>query len=347
MSYTDRPLRSLFTFIQDATPSNPAPSNTWWQKSARRAWKWNATTAQWEALDLASDYQGWEGIAGYWGNGSSSNGTTTVRKLTFQTEVMSTLSTGMTVGRSSAPGLSSLRAGYVSGGYGSSVLSSTDKITFSNDGIAAIVSSLSSARDGQGGVTSGSHGYVTGGGSTSVIDRLSFTNDSMANLGAKLTAQDYSPAGVQSPSAGYLMGGRYAADPAFLSSVRRIDFVTENTSTLVSAMTQAKRSASGVQSDRAGYCMGGYNGSDASTVFKLTFANEAVTANISNLTYAASTWDAGISSRTTGFTTGSGLSASSTIQCLRFSSDVTFVHAAFSGLPANSNGAAGFENLAR
>jgi len=226
-------------------------------------------------------------VGGYVGGGQTSSAhLSSIDKLTFSTEAVSTLSATLTTTRTMVQSFANSGvAGYVAGGYSSSALSGVDKITFPADTKSTLSATLNSGNGRYGGApfaNSGTAGYLAGGANVSdtrlaSIEKLTFSSDTIATLSATTTtAVDRSPAGfANSGVAGYVAGGY---DPSNLSRIDKLTFSTDSRSTLGATITNGRRNTTGfANSGTAGYV--GLGNDDASpqtitSVNKLAFSTD-------------------------------------------------------------------------
>jgi hypothetical protein len=194
------------------------------------------------------------GTAGYYAGGNAGNiNTSSIIKLTFSGETLSTISAVLSsigAGQYNASASNSGTAGYISGGEAYDIslayvrFSKIDKLTFSNDTRSTLSHTYSPNRNSQSGfANSGTAAYFAGGasgvnGSTSgnsafysSIEKLTFSNDSVSTLGATLTSVNRWAAGyAKSGTAGYIQGGY--DNPSYLNRADKITFSNDSKSTL-------------------------------------------------------------------------------------------------------------------
>jgi hypothetical protein len=210
----------------------------------------------------------------------------TIEKLTFTTETMSTI-TG-TWSAASHPGgvANSGTAGYVLGGFTNSRLSSIRKITFSNDNQSTIASTLSDGRNsmGHGASNSGTAGYIAGGiltnSDVSMITKITYSNENVSNLAATLaTSGNRQHAGfANSGTAGYFAGGASNSGGSPVSTIRKLTFSNDSAFSLAANINDSFRgTTAAANSGTAGYITGGVSditGNYNSSIDKLTFSND-------------------------------------------------------------------------
>jgi hypothetical protein len=196
------------------------------------------------------------GTAGYWAGGYNPGDVayyTTIQKLTFSNEAVSSVGSNLSSNRmqQNVAMANSGTAGYISsgsnGGYYSSY-SKIDKLTFSNETISALSHTYSSEyRTNQFGfANSGTAGYFGGGvgqnyasdsASYSDIVKVPFSTDSVTTLAATLR-KDSSDGFARSGTAGYIGGGRN--DGGATSSINKLTFSSDTVSTLASTLGSSK-----------------------------------------------------------------------------------------------------------
>jgi hypothetical protein len=344
----DRPLRSIFTFVQLSTPTGAVPGDTWYQPGYQRAWQWDGT--QWIVFEVVSDPQpaGWVGIAGYTCGGFNVGQMSSCEKLSFRNDTCQLLASNLGTGRYSSFGFASYAAGYSGGGYSSGYPTSAQRLLFSDDTISGLVSVLNVARFEAGSFESGIKGYACGGlasdgvSGLSSIQGLLFSSESMALLAANIgVARSYICCGFSSVVAGFVPGG-----VGYTTRVDKLTFATEGTSTLLSGLTLAKGHSAGFSSNISGYDAAGSNGGYLSSIDKLLFSTELIYALLSTVSSAVQD-PGGFQSRINGYVMG-GLNPGyhANIEKIDFTSD-TVASLSYTLVSARSNNIGSFENLAR
>lgn len=241
-------------------------------------------------------------IAGYAVGGDESGNVTTIDKLTFATDNVVAIVSGTTVTRREfVAGFASDLAGYAcggtTGGGGPTHFSTIDKLLFSDDSVAVIVSGLTGTRTaGAGGFESITAGYACGGLvqnsptiSLTTIDKLLFSDDSVTTITSGLTStRQAGLTGFDSATAGYACGGAPTTANLGVDIIDKLIFSTDNVAAITSTLTGTQcKGTSGFASHLAGYACGGRVNPSAikvSTIDKLSFSNDSVAVNTSNLT---------------------------------------------------------------
>jgi len=259
--------------------------------------------------------------SGYTSGGYAPAQSNVIDKFPFASSANATDVGDLTVARYGAVGQSSSVSGYSSGGFTNVI----DKFPFAADANATDVGDLTVARTYAAGNSSSVSGYTSGGFTgvpvpapvmTNVIDKFPFaTNANATDVG------DLSPtyslkrgmSGQSSSEAGYVSAG-YAlpAYPlAYLSNVDKFPFATNaNATQRGTLLTVARAFVSGQSSSVSGYVSGGRRGPTASPVLsnvidKFPFASDAAAVTDVGDLSSAREYDAGQSSSTYGYSTGS------------------------------------------
>jgi len=198
-------------------------------------------------------------VAGYILGGQTSAPATvsTINKLTFSTEVITT-TTSLSSARRSVNGTQSSTHGYAMGGCttAGSSFTTTDKLDFSDDTLAALSTGLPTATHGGVSFESATKGYLAGGyttANTNAIRALTFSTDGYGTLGATLNSSRRQGGDFKSSSHGYTLGGYTTAA---VSTVEKLDLSAETLSS-VTALSAARYDAMGLYSSTNGYALGG------------------------------------------------------------------------------------------
>ena len=193
----------------------------------------------------ASVYRGSK-TYGYFGGGGQINGSSTIVKLDFSTENVSTLVNNLRFARYGLAATSSNFYGYFAGGFDPGVptfYSVIDRLDFSNETISLpgknlpAIANLPGARRGLTATLGNSYGYF-GGGITpnglpvvyvSIITRLDFSSETISDPGKNFPNTIGFSAATSSNAYGYF-GGGYIFPPNFYSTITRLDFSSETIS---------------------------------------------------------------------------------------------------------------------
>ena len=135
-----RKKRTIWTYLRDAAVDGPPPTpkegETWYDPTAHTSLVYNGTG--WQSFTLTADVS--LGIAGYVAGGY--NGGTSVQKMLFTNESITSLSSGLSLARSYPCGLRSDLKGYAAGGYTGSYSTRIDALVFQNDSMQSITNGL-------------------------------------------------------------------------------------------------------------------------------------------------------------------------------------------------------------
>lgn len=287
-----RSKRSIWSFVQNTTPTPSFDGCTWFNPDTGESWVWSALFSVWNPFRLS--VTAGAGSAAYpCGGDASGSPQNRIDKMLFSTESVSSLASGLSVARHGGASMHSLPAGFYAGGHGASFTSVIDRLQFSDDTVAAIGATVSSSRSRMSGVSSFVKGYMVGGdpsdsygSAVTTIDTLLFNGLTRTTLAVGLNSAKtfFSDNGVESSLAGYTSGGTNTGNTK-QTSIDKILFTTDAISTLATTLATAKQDTAGVQSVVAGYIAGGDTGSYVNTIEKLTFsgteARSAVTSTLS------------------------------------------------------------------
>lgn len=198
-------------------------------------------------------------VAGYFAGGvRPGQAYSTVDKLAFPAETVSTLGTGLSaVSASGSAFANSGVAGYVSLDTGGTV----NKFAFPSDSRSTLATGLSIVRNNLAAfANSGVAGYATGGLSTVAevrIDKFSFPSDTRSTLSlpsARWTHATFQNTGV----AGYTGGGIDASLGGSTDTVMKVTFPSDSTSTLGTGLSRTAFGPRGISNAGvAGYVAGG------------------------------------------------------------------------------------------
>ncbi len=170
------------------------------------------------------------------------------------------------------------------GGYARDYIQKYDVVA---DSMTTITATLSHTTYVNAGWTdsSGGDGYAAGGSAKVVIDKLDFMTDSVTTLVSALPAGRWEGASISNAAtAGYIAGGQaYATGltPPFgrVDTSVKMVYSTTTVSTLVATLSAAVHHVSGTGNKGvAGYSIGGSDGSNVSTIDKLTFTTDGIAA---------------------------------------------------------------------
>jgi hypothetical protein len=229
-------------------------------------------------------------ISGY-GTGSLSN-TANIDKLIFSADTTSSLVSTLSFGRSSIDGINSFTSGYICGGaIGASSYAEINKLDFISDTNSSILTSLSVVQSEAGGWNAIIKGYTAGGQTgvpiITVHQRLTFSNDSVATVSGLIVPRHNIGAVANSRTIGYLGGGDISSVNV-VSTVEKFVFSSEVGSAVLSTLSSAKQNQNAVSSYAKGYFVGSDYPSSSSTIDRLNFSNESITAAVSTIAIPAS-----------------------------------------------------------
>jgi len=243
-------------------------------------------------------------VAGYFVGGYSSSILSSIEKLSFESETLSTLSATLTtatyLGASYA---NSGVAGYNAGGQDSTgSISRIDKITFPADTKSTLVATVNQATWLAGFANNGTAGYSAAGygpnlngvDRTNTVRKLLFSTETTSQLGSTVAFAGLFGAMANFTVAGYYMGGNKLTGPVH-SEIHKIIFSTDTASQLAATLTIELYAASGTAyASVAGYRWSGIdlNGVQLTTMDKITFSSDTRT-NLGSILATAKDYAAG------------------------------------------------------
>lgn len=228
------------------------------------------------------------GTKGFWIGGCLFNvaPTTTIDRLTYNNESVSSIGSGLTVGKWNMGGAASAANGYVAGGaiLNGVVTAAIDRLVLGTEVVSTLGGVLTLARAESTGTASATNAYFAGGLATTVtasIERLAFSNEAVSTLGAALSSARSTATSGATPTNAYFLGGfvqgaGYGSNP--LSVIDRLLFASETVSALGAVLTRTKGGGAGVNSSTNTYFAGGYTDAKASvtTIERFNFATETI-----------------------------------------------------------------------
>lgn len=238
--------------------------------------------------------------AGYIGGGAPTY-QSVIDKLLFSTQVASTLSATLSVGRRSTSGLESDTKGYFGGGTTGAASAVIDGLTFSSEAASAITATLSVARNSTSAAPSSTNGYWMGGtGGAYEVDGILLSDESATNSSTALSTY-----ATKSPTA----SRTYINLPAQDTSTGELAGVTiTETASAAAVFDQGVAHTAAItesnpqdltQDGGTGY-FGGGTGAGGSGVHSLAFANDATAFNVATLD-TSGTESSGASSQLKGY----------------------------------------------
>lgn len=261
--------------------------------------------ANWQTVGVVAGL----GTAGY----NMADGTTTkVDKLTFISETMASIGSGLAAIQGKCGGQNSLSAGYACGGQTNQT--QCGKVFFNNDTTNSTFATLTYTHDiGAGFQNIGTGmGYLAAGAYAAYWERLNFTTDIISTVANRTTR--FCAAGFESDAYGYSAGGN-------TTLIEKLQFSTETIASISTGTTFTGTSGGGVKNpNTAGYIAGYYVGT---TVCRILFSTDATITLTSGLANARCI-EAGFNSRDNGYWCGgqgSGGGGYSDIQKIVFSSE--------------------------
>ena len=216
------------------------------------------------------------------------NSTTSIHKIAFATESLTSNLATMSFGLKRAGSASGASVGMMAGGANASDTFQTaiKSFTFSTEQAADAGTSIGSAADRlSSNVASTTNAYFSRGRSSSftglpAVYRVAFATGTFTDI-SKYNGMAYSAAGYSSGTNGYFAGGYSNDSYSNLSSIDRLVFATETYSTLSASLAVARNALVGVMSSTKGYSIGGVTGAGYSTtpvsseIDGVTFATDA------------------------------------------------------------------------
>lgn len=233
---------------------------------------------------------------GYFACGVITNATSSIEKLVFSSNVLSTLSSTWARTISYAGSLKGQLAGYSAGGAtgAGTLVTNIDKLTYATEQTSTVSTSLAVATYYVGETESYDAGYAVGGstgGYVSTIRKLLFSAETSSNLASSLSSARIGVSGCsQITTAGYLMCGTPGSYLASVTTIDKLLFSDDTRTTLGSGISPSRFWGTALYSLQKGYYCGGLNTSyvSVSTVNRLVFSDETTSSVATNLTVGAS-----------------------------------------------------------
>lgn len=243
------------------------------------------------------------GTAGYLGAGNyPTNPSSKIDKITFSTDVITTLSATIGNQNGSAGFSNNGAAGYFAGGGVSSpYLNSYYKLTYSGETSAIVATSSLSNRVQHPAAASnnGSFAYIAGGSTSggqatcvSTVDKLTFSGDTTSTLVTGLAATAWSNQGFANSGTAAYFGSGFSTAAGYTTSIYRFAFSNDARTTLSGSINSGYYRGAGCSDQaRAGY-FGQGNGTE---VLRCLFSTDTVSALSVGLSKAPSAWPASLS----------------------------------------------------
>jgi len=245
-------------------------------------------------------------VAGYFLGGYLTGATSSIEKLSFQSETLSTLSATLTTATYfGASYANSGVAGYNAGGEDSAgTLSRIDKITFPGDTKSTLAATVNQATWLAGFANTGTAGYsaagygpaIDGVSRTNTVRKLVFSTETTSQLGSTVAHAGLFGAMANFTVAGYYMGGNKLTGANHVhSEIHKILFSTDTASQLAATLTIGLYAASGTAyGSVAGYRWSGIdlNAVQLTTMDKITFSSDTRT-NLGSILATAKDYAAG------------------------------------------------------
>lgn len=259
-------------------------------------------------ISTRSDVSGLESsskayFAGGWAGGGP---TAEIDGIVFATEAANNPSAALNVARFFHTGVQSTTKGYwLAGNNNATTVTEIDGIVFSTDTANNPAASLDTATDSAVGVSSSTVGYACSGNAVDTdIQGVTFSTDAAYATSAALARAQISAAGAQTSTVGYFMGDQ------FNTGNSKLTFTSETGANITATLSVIRCYLEGFESTTQGYAVGGTNGSGTKygSIDKLTFTNEAVSANAQSLATARMT-HAGATYATSGYSIDSSFDA--------------------------------------
>ena len=245
---------------------------------------------------------------GYYAGGQNPSQTpaivSTVDKTNFVTDSTAVApASSLAVNTQILGSLSSISAGYFGGGGNPSSPGSSSQVQkisyFSETVSISPGSNLTRARGYPVGCSNIQNGYFIGGyvfpTAYTTADKLSFSTDTPYFLPSALfIAERYGGASAGNQSVAYFAGGLGPSGNAYDSIIEKLTYATDTMERLPSDLSRRRVYPGGVGNEDAGFFAGGYSYTGAvpgpttltSDIDKLTYSNETISANPSNLSAA-------------------------------------------------------------
>jgi hypothetical protein len=281
-------------------------------------------------------------FGGYWCGGRDGGGTaqSSIYKITFSSEALSTLGATLDTARYRASGVNGPVAGFLMGGITPTRQSVISKLAWGAETEANIAATLDV--DNETGSTNGvqntTKGYSLGGDDGSLsddIEDLVFAAETSARIGAVLPAARQFGSAVSSALKGYFAGGA-SSGPTAEDDIYALTFSGETTATVgVTLAANRTNMGGGVNNSTHGYFAGGDG--PVATIYKFVFSGETISTLAATLN-TARLGLTGLSGASKGFW-GGGSAAQTVIDDLNFSDDSSAQIAG--ALPAGRNNPSG------
>ena len=181
-------------------------------------------------------------------------------------------------------------------------------------------------------------GYWTGGGWSANTDSINFATLTTVNHGNVVYAGTYYYAGVglSSTDYGYMLGGYdYHYSPSYANSIQRFNFSTNTFALVGYVIPSTLNYASATNGTLAGYV------ADATTIYKLQFANDTNTTSLGTILSVARNYACGTNSNISGYYSGNSSNTTS-ISKITFATETCAVLSAtlatggYTSAPVNS-----------
>lgn len=232
---------------------------------------------------------------GYFGGGYSPGPTVYSRmdKLVYSTDTTSYLPGGnLSAARYHCGSSTSSTAGYWVGG-GPGETSITDKLTYSSDTTVRVPgANLTEGRDNSSSCTGSANAFYTLAGyiaaAVSRCEKMNYSTETFAKIpSANTSTTKYNAIATSSFTDGYI-GGGFQPGPTYYSNVDKISYSTD-TMQRVSNLSYAHTLMGATSNTTSqGYFVGGSDGTERSTVSRITFSTDSIGLDPSaNLTVAA------------------------------------------------------------
>lgn len=226
------------------------------------------------AASLASNDKGY--AAG--GLDNNGDGLSSIQYMVFSSETLATLGNSLPGVRSFAHHASSSTKGYACGGQdGVGWSTAIDALTFSTETATTIAAVVAIEFSIGGSVQSAGRGFFGGNASlTTTIHGIRFDTEATLTTGATLATARYNNTGCYSSSRGYFCGGNDDSDS--VSEIDGIRFDTEASINPSASLATARENACALSSSTDGFVAAGVGSQYLSSVERLNFAAETVSA---------------------------------------------------------------------
>jgi hypothetical protein len=217
----------------------------------------------------------------------------TMNKLTYSSDAVSTLGSGLTAGRYDGIGFANSGSrGYIVAGQGtgnSYFNLAYNRTVYSNDTTSSLSFSTGGLVRKHGSfANSGTAGYIFGGldndnARQNSVRKIAFSNDAFSFVSNNLSESVADSAGcANSGTAGYRGGGIRSNGTS--SVINKLTFSNDTISTVTARLPSARgRSSAFAKSGTAGYWASGYT-TGQTTITKLSFSNDSVSTLAANIT---------------------------------------------------------------